>query len=83
MLLSHRFEYMSRLPILKPQRLIKILKKLNFQFVRQEGSHIFFKHSDGRTTVIPFHKGKDIGRGLLRAILNDIKLSPRDFQELL
>jgi len=44
---------------------------------------MFFKHPDGRTTVIPFHKGKDIGRGLLRTILNDIHISPQDFQNYL
>lgn len=74
---------MSRLPMLKPQRLIKILNKLGFKKIRQEGSHIFFKHPDGRTTVIPFHKGKDIGRGLMRSILNDIKLTPKEFQKLI
>lgn len=73
---------MSRLPTLKPQKLIKILTKLGFRKIRQEGSHIFFKHSDGRATVVPFHKGKDIGRGLLRAILSDIKVTPKDFQKL-
>lgn len=74
---------MSRLPIVKPQRLIKILNKLGFDKIRQEGSHVFFKHPDGRTTVVPFHKGKDIGRGLMRAILNDIKITPKEFQKLL
>lgn len=74
---------MTRLPTLKPQKLIKILTKLGFNKIRQESSHIFFKHPDGRTTVVPFHKGKDIGKGLLRAILNDIKLTPSEFQKLL
>lgn len=74
---------MSRLSMLKPQRLIKILNKLGFEKIRQEGSHIFFKHSDGRTTVVPFHKGRDIGRGLMRSILNDIKLTPKEFQKYL
>lgn len=74
---------MSRFPILKPQRLIKILNKLDFEKIRQEGSHVFLKHPDGRTTVVPLHQGKDIGRGLLRAILNDIKITPKEFQKLI
>lgn len=69
--------------MLKPQRLIKILNKLGFEKIRQEGSHIFFKHPDGRTTVVPLHKGKYIGRGLMRAIVNDIKVTPKEFQKLL
>ena len=74
---------MSRLPTLKAQRLIKILARLDFEKIRQEGSHVFFKHPEGRTTVVPVHPGKDIGRGLLRSILNDIKLIPKEFQKLL
>ena len=69
--------------MLKPQRLIRLLNKLGFEKIRQEGSHIFFKHPDDRTTVIPFHKGRDIGRGLMRSILNDIKLTPKEFLKLL
>jgi predicted RNA binding protein YcfA (HicA-like mRNA interferase family) len=46
---------MSKLPIIKAKKLIKILKKLGFVPIRQEGSHIFFKHPDERTTVVPYH----------------------------
>ena len=74
---------MTQMPTLSPRKLIKILRKVGFIKVRQEGSHIFFKHPDGRTTVVPFHKGKDIGRGLMRSILNDVKLTPKEFQKLL
>lgn len=74
---------MTRIPALKPRKLIKILVKLGFDKIRQEGSHIFFKHPDSRTTVVPFHAGKDIGRGLLRAILDDVHLTPKDLQKLL
>ena len=74
---------MTQFPTLGPRKLIKILKKLGFAKIRQEGSHIFFKQSDGRTTVVPNHPGKDIGRGLMRAILTDLKLTPAEFQKLL
>lgn len=69
----------DRLPSLKAQKLIKVLKKLGFYSARQKGSHIFFKHSDGRTTLVPFHSKEDIGRGLLRQILREIKISPEEF----
>lgn len=73
---------MTSIPVYKPAKLIKILNKLGFKKIRQEGSHIFFKHPDGRTTVVPCHAGKDIGRGLLREILKDIRLSPNDLQKV-
>lgn len=74
---------MTQVPTLKARNLIKVLKRLGFINIRQEGSHIFFKHPDGRTTVVPYHAGKDIGKGLLRAILDDIKVSARELQKLL
>lgn len=74
---------MTTVPTFNARKLIKIITRLGFTKVRQEGSHIFFKHSDGRTTVVPVHAGKDIGKGLLRSILNDIRLTPRELQKLL
>lgn len=56
----------NRLPVLKAREVIRVLQKLGFHKVRQKGAHIFFKHPDGRTTLVPFHHGEDIGRGLLR-----------------
>jgi predicted RNA binding protein YcfA (HicA-like mRNA interferase family) len=52
--------------------------------VRRKGGHIFFQHLvDGRTTVVPYHKSEDIGRGLLRQILREIELSPEEFIKIL
>jgi len=46
---------MSKLPMITAKDLIKILLKLGFDLKRQKGSHKFFQHKDGRTTVIPDH----------------------------
>ena len=40
--------------------IIKILKKLGFEPIRQKGSHVFFRHPDGRTTLVPRHDREDI-----------------------
>jgi len=72
-----------KLPTLKAQELIKILKEIGFYSVRQKGSHIFFRHQDGRTTLVPFHCGEDIGRGLLRQILREIEISPDELIKFL
>ena len=65
---------MSKLPLLTAQEFIKILKKLGFEFKRQEGSHMFFEHPDGRTTVVPNHPSEEIDRGLLNKIVkHDVK----------
>ncbi len=41
---------MSRLQIIDARKMEKLLLKLGFQRVRQKGSHIFYRHQDGRTT---------------------------------
>jgi predicted RNA binding protein YcfA (HicA-like mRNA interferase family) len=74
---------MPKLPVVKPRELIKVLRKLGFSELRQKGSHKFFyRQEDGKATVVPFHS-KDISRGLLRKILNEIGLSPGEFKKLL
>ena len=75
---------MAKLPQLDAIKLSKILKKLGFNFIRQRGSHMFFKHSDGRTTIIPNHAKEKIGTGLLNKILKkDIQISRKEFEKLL
>ena len=71
---------MHKLPLLTAQEIVKILKRLGFEFKRQEGSHMFFEHSDGRTTVIPNHPSEEIDRGLLNKIIkHDLKISREEF----
>lgn len=67
--------------MLKARDVMRVLRLLGFEKVRQSGSHIFFQHRDGRTTLIPKHGGEDIGRGLLRQILREIEMTPEDFSE--
>ncbi len=74
---------MSRLPILTGLEVIKILEKVGFKTVRQKGSHVFLKHQDNRTTIIPVHKGIDVDRSILRKILRDTKISPDKFKDIL
>ena len=56
---------------------------MGFEIVRRRGSHIFFRHPDGRTTIVPYHKGEDIPRGLLRKILHDIETDWFSFRRYL
>ena len=73
---------MSKLPLLSANDIIKILQKMGFQKIRQEGSHVFIRHSDGRTTVIPNHPGEDVDRGLLNKILKkDLGIEREEFMK--
>ena len=74
---------MSRLPIIDSKRFEKLLFSLGFQFVRQKGSHVFYKHPDGRYTTLPHHPGRDLGRPLIHKILKEINISSEEFLGLL
>lgn len=75
---------MAKLPHLSAMELSKILKKLGFQFIRQEGSHMFFRHPDGRTTIVPNHPREDLGPGLLLKIIKkDLQISREEFEKSL
>ncbi len=63
---------MGKYPVLKPKEVAAILERLGFVEVRQRGSHKQYRHPDGRTTTVPFHKGRDISPILLRQIAKDI-----------
>jgi predicted RNA binding protein YcfA (HicA-like mRNA interferase family) len=73
----------SKLPVLKPTELVRLLERLGFERIRQKGSHLYLRHPDGRATVVPMHKGEDIPPGLLRSILQDVELSREEFLDLL
>jgi len=66
---------MTRLPILNAKSMERILLNLGFERVRQKGSHVFYRHPDGRTTTLPHHSGRDLARPLLREILREIELT--------
>lgn len=70
---------MGHLPVLKPREVVAILKTLGFLEVRQRGSHIQFRHPDGRGTTVPFHQGRDISPILLRQIARDIGMTAEEF----
>ena len=72
---------MSRLPIINFKTMELLLLRLGFTQVRQKGSHVFYRHPDGRTTTVPNHSGRDLARPLIREILREIELTPDQFQE--
>ena len=73
---------MPKLILISGKKLCKILDKLGFEKIYGKGSHIRYKHPDGRRTVIPVHANEDLGKGLLLEILKQIKLSREEFIKL-
>ena len=66
----------SKYPVLSPNEIINALKKFNFYFVSQKGSHM--KYSDGiNITIVPNHS--EVAKGTLKSILELADISLEDF----
>jgi predicted RNA binding protein YcfA (HicA-like mRNA interferase family) len=73
------------LPSLNAKQVIRALQDADFVIARISGSHHYLIHRfrpDRRVTV-PFHGGRDLPRGTIRAILDQAGLSVDEFIELL
>ena len=70
---------MPRPPVLKSREVCRILDSLGFVFARQRGSHMQYRHPDGRCTTVPNHPGRDISPVILRQIIKDIRSTLEDF----
>ena len=72
---SWRREPMPKFPVLKPREVCRLLENLGFSLVRQRGSHLQYRHPDGRGTTVPNHSGRDVSPLLVRQIAKDIGLT--------
>lgn len=71
---------MAKLPRLTGKELAKIIEDFGFIYSHTTGSHMVYKHADGRRTTIPNHAGEEIGPGLLGKIIKkDLGVSREEF----
>lgn len=70
---------MPHFPRLTGHQVLKALQKGGFVVLRVKGSHHFISHPDGRRTVVPVHRGEEIGPGLLLKILRDCEVEREQF----
>jgi predicted RNA binding protein YcfA (HicA-like mRNA interferase family) len=61
---------------------VQALERVGFVTIRSRGSHYYLRHPDGRATVIPL-RSRTLGLGLLRKILKDCRIQPKQLEELL
>ena len=74
---------MNKLRVIDAKRFEKLLFALDFKKARQKGSHIFYRHADGRYTTLPHHKGGDLSRPMTRAILKEVEITVDEHNKLL
>ncbi|MGH8337335.1 MAG: type II toxin-antitoxin system HicA family toxin [Gammaproteobacteria bacterium] len=72
---------MTRLPSLGSTDVIRALQRGGFEVVRSSGSHHrLVHHTDpARATTVPVHKGRDLSRSLLHAIIKQSGLTVEEF----
>jgi predicted RNA binding protein YcfA (HicA-like mRNA interferase family) len=73
---------MSKLPRkISGKELLKVFRKLGFQVIRQHGSHVFLRHSDGSRLTIPVYDMVPVN--LLNWILAEAKITREEFLQIL
>ena len=74
---------MSKLPLITVKSFELLLIELGFEIKRQKGSHVFYRHNDGRYTTLPHHGNQVLSRPLIRQILREIDLSPEEYIKMI
>jgi predicted RNA binding protein YcfA (HicA-like mRNA interferase family) len=75
---------MTKLPAVRPQRVVKALERAGFRLERVSGSHYHFKHPRDPTLFVsvPYHN-KDLKTGTLAAIIKQSGMTVDEFKALL
>lgn len=64
-------------------RIVRALKRDNFQFIERKGSQRVYFHPDGRYVVIHYHRGSDtLPPYVIRNLLNGTRWSKDDLKRL-
>ncbi|KYK32687.1 MAG: type II toxin-antitoxin system HicA family toxin [Theionarchaea archaeon] len=74
---------MTKLKLINARKMEKLLLKFGFKKVRQKGSHVFYRHPDGRYTTVPHHRGRVLARPLIREILKETEISIDEYNKYL
>jgi predicted RNA binding protein YcfA (HicA-like mRNA interferase family) len=75
---------MAKLRELSYQELTRRLRELGFRFYRHgKGSHeLWVRDADGRVVPVPHHRGKNIRKGTVGAIIREVGVSVDEFMQI-
>ncbi len=74
---------MNKILPIPAKKVVKALENIGFEQIRQKDSHLFLRHPDGRTTIVPMHPTEKIGRGMINKIIKDAKITREEWIELI
>jgi predicted RNA binding protein YcfA (HicA-like mRNA interferase family) len=69
---------LSDLPV---RKIVRVLESIGFEHIRTKGSHAVYRHTDGRTVIVPMHG--TVKRGTLASIVRQAGLTTAEFLALL
>lgn len=72
---------MARLPMVSGDEFVRAMSRAGFIWDHTEGSHMILLHPNGRRLSVPRHR--ELGRGLLRALIHDADITRAEFINLL
>ena len=71
----------SKYPVLPPNKIIKVMRKLGFYKISQKGSHAKYKNDKTeKIFIIPMHY--EIAKGTLKSILEQANIELEEFLEI-
>ncbi len=70
---------MSNLPSLRVRIVVRGLKKLGFEKVRQKGSHAIYHHSDCRRATLPVHPNEELSPYFISDLLKQLLIAEEKF----
>ena len=72
---------MARLPVISGDDFVRVMERAGFIWDHTEGSHMILLHPSRGRLSVPRHR--ELGRGLLRALIRDAALTREEFLTLL
>ncbi len=72
---------MSRLPMISGDQFVKAMRKAGYELDRTKGSHMILLHPSRQRLSVPWHR--ELGRGILRRIIEEAGLTRDEFLALL
>ena len=72
---------MARLPVTSGDDFVKAVRRVGYVWDHTEGSHMILLNPQGKRLSVPRHR--ELGAGLLRALIRDAGLTREEFTRLL
>ena len=71
----------GRLPVISGVQFVRVIERIGYYRDHTEGSHMMLVHPERRRLSVP--NQRELGRGLLRALIRDAGLTREEFFQLL